>query len=81
MVWLFKYIYVRAEAALNVLLLFVSFYQACLQGAETRFEYPDIQPETMASLSELSGKEITVPRLMSAPFKRFSNSVASLRPV
>jgi len=36
------------------------FYERAIQGEETRFSYPTIQPETMASLSELFGKELTV---------------------
>lgn len=39
------------------------FYETGLQGAETKFVYPAIQPETMASLSELLGREITVPEV------------------
>src|SRR5690606_2619548 len=38
-------------------------YETGLQGAETKFVYPAIQPETMASLSELLGREITVPEV------------------
>lgn len=36
------------------------FYETGLQGEETKFVYPSIQPETMASLSELLGRSITV---------------------
>ncbi|MFC4410717.1 biotin/lipoate A/B protein ligase family protein [Chungangia koreensis] len=36
------------------------FYNAGIQGTETKFSYPDIQPEVMASLSELIGAELTV---------------------
>lgn len=36
------------------------FYEAGLKGEETKFSYPSIQPETMASLSELLGRNITV---------------------
>lgn len=36
------------------------FYEAGLKGEETKFSYPAIQPETMASLSELLGRNITV---------------------
>lgn len=40
------------------------FYKASLKGEKTRFDYPTIRPETMASLSELSGRPIHVPQLM-----------------
>ncbi|MDN4071522.1 lipoate--protein ligase family protein [Fictibacillus terranigra] len=40
------------------------FYQHGLQGEPTKFVYPDIQPEVMASLSELAGLELTVAGLM-----------------
>ncbi|MGG0655066.1 lipoate--protein ligase family protein [Rummeliibacillus pycnus] len=36
------------------------FYQISLQGEETKFIYPDIQPEVMASLSELLDEPLTV---------------------
>src|SRR5690606_20629705 len=36
------------------------FYEAGLQGEDTKFTYPEIKPETMASLSELLGRTITV---------------------
>lgn len=36
------------------------FYEAGLEGEETKFAYPSIQPETMASLSELLSRSITV---------------------
>ncbi|KGX93845.1 octanoyltransferase [Pontibacillus halophilus JSM 076056 = DSM 19796] len=34
------------------------FYEIGLKGEETRFTYPTIKPNTMASLSELFGKEL-----------------------
>lgn len=40
--------------------LIKEFYEHSIKGEETRFVYPVIQPETMASLSELFQKEITV---------------------
>ncbi|HSJ38223.1 MAG TPA: lipoate--protein ligase family protein [Planococcus sp. (in: firmicutes)] len=36
------------------------FYAKGIAGEETKFDYPAIQPEVMASLSELLGKVITV---------------------
>lgn len=36
------------------------FYSTSLKGEETKFEYPTIKPEVMASLSELLNKPLTV---------------------
>ena len=36
------------------------FYENGLQGEKTKFEYPDIKPEVMASLQQLTGKNVTV---------------------
>lgn len=36
------------------------FYEKSLQNAETKFIYPKIQPQVMASLSELLGRSLTV---------------------
>ncbi|THE13751.1 lipoate--protein ligase family protein [Bacillus timonensis] len=40
------------------------FYEAGLQGAETKFVYPDVEPETMASLAELIDPNLTVQNVM-----------------
>lgn len=40
------------------------FYEAGLGGQETKFAYPEIQPEVMASISELLGRPITVPEVV-----------------
>lgn len=40
--------------------LIKSFYEIGLQGEKTKFEYPDIKPEVMASLQQLTGKNLTV---------------------
>ncbi|WP_347548354.1 lipoate--protein ligase family protein [Pseudalkalibacillus hwajinpoensis] len=40
------------------------FYRRALNGEPTKFTYPEIMPKTMASLSELVGKELTVSDLM-----------------
>jgi octanoyl-[GcvH]:protein N-octanoyltransferase len=40
--------------------LIKDFYAAGLQGETTKFAYPQIVPEVMASLSEITGEEITV---------------------
>lgn len=39
------------------------FYEVSRKGEETKFSYPTIKPDTMASLSELFGKNITVPEV------------------
>src|SRR5690606_2346875 len=36
------------------------FYESGLQGEKTKFEYPDIMPEVMASLQQLTGQNLTV---------------------
>lgn len=36
------------------------FYENGLQGEKTKFEYPDIKPEVMASLQQLTGQNLTV---------------------
>ncbi|WP_397536997.1 biotin/lipoate A/B protein ligase family protein [Rummeliibacillus pycnus] len=36
------------------------FYKVSLQGEETKFKYPDIHPEVMASLCELLDEQLTV---------------------
>jgi len=40
------------------------FYERALRGEETKFIYPDIVPDTMASLSELLHESITIQTLM-----------------
>ncbi len=40
------------------------FYEVGLQGAETKFVYPDVEPETMASLAELIDPNLTVQTVM-----------------
>jgi len=40
------------------------FYARAMKGVETKFSYPDIQPEVMASLSELFGVEMTIQDVM-----------------
>lgn len=36
------------------------FYQEALRGEETKFVYPNVNPDVMASMSELIGKSLTV---------------------
>lgn len=40
------------------------FYEKSLKGAVTKFAYPQIKPEVMASLSELLGIDITIEQCM-----------------
>ncbi|WP_077619969.1 lipoate--protein ligase family protein [Bacillus sinesaloumensis] len=40
------------------------FYEIGLQGAQTKFVYPDVKPDTMASLSELVDSNLTVQKVM-----------------
>ncbi|MCF2650362.1 lipoate--protein ligase family protein [Niallia circulans] len=40
------------------------FYSSGLQGETTKFEYPEINPEVMASLAELLGVSLTVDQVM-----------------
>ena len=40
------------------------FYKRGVSGESTKFTYPEIVPETMASLSELIGEELSVPDIM-----------------
>lgn len=44
--------------------LIKEFYSISLKGEETRFTYPSIKPETMASLSELLNTNLTVGDMM-----------------
>ncbi|KHF38781.1 lipoate--protein ligase family protein [Halalkalibacter okhensis] len=40
------------------------FYQEAVNGKETKFDYPIIQPQTMASLNELLHEEFTIAKIM-----------------
>ncbi|MGV3243297.1 lipoate--protein ligase family protein [Staphylococcus sp. 11261D007BR] len=44
--------------------LMQSFYEHALKDADTKFKYPDIDPNCMASLSSLLGHDITVQDVM-----------------
>jgi octanoyl-[GcvH]:protein N-octanoyltransferase len=50
------------------------FYETGLNGEQTKFTFPSIQPEVMASLSELLGAELSVQDVM----LRFLQSLKSL---
>ncbi|MEI4829755.1 biotin/lipoate A/B protein ligase family protein [Bacillus sp. FJAT-53711] len=56
------------------------FYNLAIQGEETRFTYPEIIPSTMASLSELLGKDITVQDLMMRLLKTLQHFTPQLTP-
>lgn len=49
------------------------FYSRAKKGESTKFSYPEIQPEVMASLSELLGVEMTVQEVM-LRFLKFLNA-------
>lgn len=62
---------VRAE-------LIKQFYDIGLQNDQTKFEYPNIKPEVMASLSELLNREITVQEVvlnLQEVMKSFSQTI------
>ncbi|MGJ7920688.1 lipoate--protein ligase family protein [Neobacillus sp. LXY-4] len=44
--------------------LIKGFYDRATQGVQTKFKYPDINPEVMASLSELFGTQLSVSDVM-----------------
>ena len=54
--------------------LIQEFYKAGLQGQNTKFAYPSIVPEVMASLSEITGEKITVQDTV-IHIQRFMNHV------
>ncbi|MGD6816481.1 lipoate--protein ligase family protein [Metabacillus sp. 113a] len=41
-----------------------NFYERSLKGSVTKFAYPVIVPEVMASISELTGKDVTIQDMM-----------------
>jgi octanoyl-[GcvH]:protein N-octanoyltransferase len=56
------------------------FYEIGLKGEQTKFTYPSIRPETMASLSELLNEDIDVQVLMLQllqTLKRYSNHISA----
>ncbi|GIN86455.1 octanoyl-[GcvH]:protein N-octanoyltransferase [Heyndrickxia sporothermodurans] len=54
--------------------LIQQFYERARKGAETKWVFPDIQPEVMASLSDLLNSELTVQDVM----LRFLNVLKSM---
>jgi len=57
------------------------FYQRGLANTETKFTYPTIVPETMASLSQLLNVELTVSDVMMLTFQTLQSTGASLEMV
>ncbi|WP_110112736.1 biotin/lipoate A/B protein ligase family protein [Bacillus sp. CGMCC 1.16541] len=60
--------------------LIKEFYSLALQGEQTKFTYPTIVPETMASLTELVGDDITVASVMLSLYQTLQKFGSSLTP-
>jgi octanoyl-[GcvH]:protein N-octanoyltransferase len=60
--------------------LIQQFYEKALQGTDTKFVYPTIIPETMASLCELTGATLTVSDVMLRLMKTLYAYSNSLQP-
>ncbi|WP_377887369.1 biotin/lipoate A/B protein ligase family protein [Alkalihalobacillus sp. R86527] len=58
--------------------LIKEFYERSLHGEETKFSYPAIVPETMASLSELIGEDLSVRDVMMRSLKTLNKYAGSL---
>ncbi|WP_270180433.1 lipoate--protein ligase family protein [Alkalihalobacillus sp. CinArs1] len=58
--------------------LIKEFYERSLGGEETKFTYPRIVPETMASLSELTGESLAVSDLMMGTLKTLNKYAGTL---
>ncbi|MGO4889103.1 biotin/lipoate A/B protein ligase family protein [Anaerobacillus sp. MEB173] len=56
------------------------FYNYAVQDKPTKFAYPIIKKETMASLSELLGEQLSIQTLMLKLLTTFKNRGASLHP-
>lgn len=56
------------------------FYERSLAGVQTKFTYPTIIPHTMASLSELLGKEMTVSTLIIRLYETLQSFGSTLAP-
>jgi octanoyl-[GcvH]:protein N-octanoyltransferase len=54
------------------------FYELSKKGEETRYEYPDIVPEVMSSLSELLEEEFTIADMMMRILTSLQNRCQSL---
>ncbi|MGV3487915.1 MAG: lipoate--protein ligase family protein [Tuberibacillus sp.] len=51
------------------------FYKMAINGESTKFDYPDIRPEVMASLSELTGQPLTIPHLLKGLYQAFGGKL------
>lgn len=56
------------------------FYELSLKGEETRVKYPNIQPEVMASLSELYGRPTTISDVQMRLLTTFQQHGANIHP-
>ena len=54
--------------------LIQQFYKIAINGHQTKFTYPEIVPEVMASLSELLGTEFTIPDVMLRLLNQLKNN-------
>ncbi|MYL62418.1 octanoyltransferase [Bacillus hwajinpoensis] len=54
------------------------FYKRGVNGEATKFTYPEIVPETMASLTELIGEELTVSDMMMKTLKTLKTYAGSM---
>lgn len=71
------YLSVRQSGSARAALI-RDFYEQAIQGESTRFTYPTIVPETMASLEELLGLPLTVPDVLARAY-RVLDSVSTLQ--
>ncbi|MGM7682076.1 lipoate--protein ligase family protein [Cytobacillus sp. Hm23] len=58
--------------------LIKDFYNKSIKGIETKYVYPDVRPETMASLNELTGESSTIQDMMLALLTTLRNMSTSI---
>ncbi|WP_214480919.1 biotin/lipoate A/B protein ligase family protein [Bacillus sp. SM2101] len=58
--------------------LIKDFYNKSIKGIETKYVYPDVKPETMASLNELTGESSTIQDMMLALLTTLKNMSTSI---
>ncbi|GAE26842.1 hypothetical protein JCM9140_2946 [Halalkalibacter wakoensis JCM 9140] len=56
------------------------FYEKAVNGKETKFTYPVVRPETMASLSELLNEELTIASVMTKLLQTMLKEGVTLTP-
>ena len=56
------------------------FYEEALKDGEARYEVPEIRPETMASLEELTGEALTVPGVLDLALHAMEQLGATINP-